>query len=105
MTRNYGLVLLVFLMNPALQADMFCEDNSLHLAQYGDPHEYHHVQCNCPCEKMYKILPFRGQCTRCGHYHRNLRTIDITAPQYPEEQDPELIAASLNAFIAKYRQQ
>lgn len=45
-----------------------CLDNSYHLTQAFDYKNYHLVQCNCPCEKQYKILSKRAQCSKCLHY-------------------------------------
>ncbi len=45
-----------------------CMDNSYHLTKMFDYKAYHYVSCNCPCQKQYKILADRGQCTKCQHY-------------------------------------
>ena len=62
------LLLIVFLIGSRLFGSLDCIDNSRHLATRYDYKEYHAVQCNCQCEKQYKISPDRGKCIKCHHY-------------------------------------
>lgn len=45
-----------------------CMDNSYRLTQQYDTKDYHYVDCNCPCEKRYKIINRKSTCSKCGHY-------------------------------------
>lgn len=60
----YGIALIAI----QLWATPGCLDNSYHLTKLFDYKNYHYTSCNCPCEKQYKILANRGQCSKCLHY-------------------------------------
>jgi hypothetical protein len=66
--ENLMKKLILFVYAHILIAAPECMDNSYHLTQPIDHRDYHHVACNCPCEKQYKILDQRGICTKCGHF-------------------------------------
>ena len=61
----------IFVPHKPLSATIGCMDDS----QYGytergyDYKILHYVSCSCPCAS-YKNLNKRGQCLRCGHYHK-----------------------------------
>jgi hypothetical protein len=63
----YVLLLALGTSTSLLKASIGCLDCSWHLAQPFDSKNEHPVQCNCPCEKQYKLSPIRGKCPQCGH--------------------------------------
>lgn len=67
MINKYSLLCIITLLSTSIYAAPGCMDNSYHLTQKFDNKEYHYVQCNCPCEKEYKIMPARAQCAKCLH--------------------------------------
>lgn len=66
-----------------LSAAPGCIDNSYHLTQLFDYKNYHHVACNCPCQKQYKIVPKRAQCQKCLHYRDPYYTNPVTQTKQP----------------------
>jgi len=64
-------VVIVFFALPAshLHGRIGCMDTSSHLKTPYDYKNYRYVQCDCPCEKKYRVSLNRGVCPECGHYH------------------------------------
>lgn len=78
MIKNIFYACVIALISISLRGAPGCMDNSQHLAEKFDNKEYHYVQCNCPCQKLYELLADRAQCAKCFHYRVPQRMIIVS---------------------------
>ena len=68
MNNSRIFFLLLLATSTSIYGSPACLDNSWHLEKRYDSKNFHSVDCNCPCEKQYKIMEYRGKCSKCEHF-------------------------------------
>ena len=92
--------LILIIAHTSMKADMDCLDNSFHLDRSCGPDfkKYHHVQCNCPCNRYLRSF-IKGRCEQCWHYRvpRPLEIVRYTPPIKCAPAQPKCCKQSCNA--------
>jgi len=82
-------ILCIFLLTTlgSLYGSPACIDNSWHLQKKYDAKNFHPVECNCPCEKQYKIMQYRGKCWKCEHFRVPQKIEVVSCPRRAHKKD------------------